>query len=95
MNILDGISDKNPDLDIQFEIEACKNCDVFYGMNCIPCPINTFYPLNDLSGSSFQCPACNKIYNFNCYGSDQRSPKKNYWRLSQNSNSFLRCPSSK
>ena len=43
------------------------------------CPVNSFMSIT-LEGTIILCSACNNPFNYYCYESNYRSPKKNYWR---------------
>lgn len=75
-------------------IDDCKPGEIFNQEICEPCPRNSFYP-KKIEDSIFKCINCNGNDIFFCYGSNFRSPKRNYWRSSNYSEKFLRCPSSK
>ncbi len=57
---------------------------------CLPCQPNTFLFLDEYLEASI-CKSC-AGENFYCYGGFQISPKRQYWRKSENSTIFLRCP---
>ena len=84
-------------LKISFQPDKCKKGEIYSGKVCFPCPLNTFSTSENLRGSTwvYLCSYCNDQDEFFCYGADLRSPKKNYWRISSESNRFLRCPGTK
>ena len=81
-------------LELNVKLDECKAGEVFDGTICAPCQRN-YYSNEKLTGDIYMCKICNDYENFNCYGSNYRSPKKDFWRLSHDSQKFLRCPNKK
>jgi hypothetical protein len=80
-------------IQIVAEIEDCKVGEVFNGELCIPCERNQYSLEKLIGGSTLICTFCRDIDPFFCYGGSFRSPKKNFWRFNNESENFLRCPS--
>jgi hypothetical protein len=49
---------------IYFEIDECKSGEVFDGVSCIPCPLNTYSLKKNLTGSILQCTPCTDQDNY-------------------------------
>ena len=78
----DRTSNRTNALAIKLDVDTCKAGEIFDGEICRPCDRNSFLLEKDLNGSLYMCNVCNTQDNFNCYGGNQRSPKKNYWKNS-------------
>lgn len=78
-------------ISIIYKVDACKMGEVFDSEFCIPCERDK-YSLNTNLKSLVDCITCKDYDYFNCYGASLRSPKKNHWRLNNDSLKFLRCP---
>jgi hypothetical protein len=97
MGLLPSLINIRNDLYVKFEVDQCKMGEIFDGDFRNPCPINSYSNMKNLEGLSglYYCLRCNEQDNFYCYGGNQRSPKRNYWRLNSFSEAFLRCPGTK
>ena len=60
-------------------------------LRCEKCPSNTYSFERSFTKTSDQCRSC---YGqpFNCYGGSDITPKPGFWRVSVESNIFLKCP---
>ena len=91
-DLIPNLHENTDPLRLRFDVDKCKPGEVFDGDFCNPCNLNSYVLSDDLEGSVFQCISCNSQDNFYCYGGNQRSPKRNFWRFSSYSEAFLRCP---
>lgn len=74
---------------------SLRNCDIgefldTKSMSCKPCQINFFSFETNISKAS----TCLSCFNreFYCYGGNNLSPRKGYWRLNESVLTFFKCP---
>ncbi len=80
-------------LEVSFELRDCTTGEYFdfEELNCMPCQAGLYsFEKNFLEFSL--CKSC-VFENFNCYGGFNLTPKRNFWRKTEESTNFLRCPS--
>ena len=88
---LDGV--QNPLVNILFIFQKCSRGNFLNveDYQCVACPVNTFSLQENFYSIKDYIP-CSDLANYNCYGADLRSPKANYWKVDEDSQTFLRCP---
>lgn len=95
-DILEKNSNQNINiLQISFKIRACIIGEYFdfKELKCIPCQPG-FYSFQRNFLDYSLCTSC-ALENFYCYGEFNLSPKKGFWRFTEESTNFIKCPSHK
>ena len=76
---------------IKIQLDTCKVGEVYDGIQCMPCPLNTYSRKERMEGSVLQCTACTDRQNYYCYGAKYISPKwyfLQFWAIIKNSNYY-------
>ena len=61
--------------------------------NCVECSPNFYSFIRIFDNPTELCKSCeNEV--FNCYGGNRLTPKPGFWRISAESDNFLKCPNS-
>lgn len=93
--IKESITNHQDLLEVTFEFRACTIGEYFdfNEQKCLPCQPG-FYSFDKDFLEHSLCKSCT-VENFNCYGSFNLTPKRHFWRITEESKNFLRCPSEK
>ena len=79
-------------LNIQFKFRNCQMGERLTEDNkCIECPYNTYSFVKIFDHTSELCKPCIDKP-FKCNGGNNLSPFPGYWRISKESDNFIRCP---
>ena len=93
LQVEDNNIKKDKILEVFFKLRDCTIGEYFdfNDLKCLPCQPG-FYSFQKNFLDFSLCTSC-ALENFFCYGGFNLSPKKSFWRMTDTSTNFIKCPS--